>query len=467
MPLPSQEYDYWRSKGLDHKQVMRRMSRASRKLVRAADRRLAQTGQGWVMGDRSKGETTGHATYGYDSTGQLLTGDSTPETDTHGYGGLPSGAGTHAPYKPSFGTAGLHAPYKPSYYTVKTGDTYSSVSNKMHYSASDLAQANKDSKLRPGTTINLPPKVMYAPAYAGEEEKPPWWKRLWDRIKEDAGEIGKGIGDAAMNAPQLDEEEAFGWIRKLLEAPGAVDPYAPIEELEGQSRGGYKMAAPAWPPTSSYGAAGTHSPYKPPSGAGTHAPYRGDRPRPIPHGAKEQTYGRDRPRTYRDPFPTKPGEFQFEEGGNLYGGASNQMKDIYEQDPTIRYGKFGFDILGLEAFERENNLEAIREIGYEPFMRPFVANWMNQFEGNDVYVDENGKLQGVMNLDTISPDDVKRLEDLGYIDLPEGGTYSGGYAGSGTTSRRRSVPRSSFGGIGQRPNYQQSPSYLNLTSWRI
>ena len=62
MATPQQEYERIRAQGLSHKQVMKRMSRKNRALVRAADIRQAQPGfegVGWVAG--KKGEETGRA----------------------------------------------------------------------------------------------------------------------------------------------------------------------------------------------------------------------------------------------------------------------------------------------------------------------------------------------------------------------------------------------------------------------
>ena len=434
MATPQQEYEKLRATGLSHSQVMKRMSSANLQTVAKANVTAAQA------------PTTSAVSSIGGIAAKLVQAAAPVLAQTQ--------ATNQANQLLTSKQARLEPQIAPKQIQAEAGDTWDAIAEKIGVPTKSLLDVNpKDTTVKAGAVYNVPRNLPEGVGIgAGTnlgvgEDIADWWKGTavpWlDKQRQ-------AIYDWGTSSDRLGSGKAAeGWIGWGEEEDGSggkpqqslVNPFKPQAEYAD-----FRKAE---------------------SAAAYNDDYRNIEARRMA-GTQSAT------KTWDDPFPTMPGATDYSTARNLYDAASGQMKNIYESDPTIRYGKFGFDILGLEAFERQDNMDAIAEIALEPFMKPFTANYLASF-GNDVRAVWNEnigqyELEGVVNLDTIPQADKKRLVDLGYITLPSGGGVStGGYGSSGVTARAPSrlvAGASYYGGRGYQ-DYQRNPAYLGLTSWSI
>ncbi len=192
----------------------------------------------------------------------------------------------------------------------------------------------------------------------------------------------------------------------------------------------------------------------------------------------EQAETRDKlpPQAEYAPAPGPQVGFDFQLEGSqsdLYKALAEQTKAIYNVEPALRMDKFGSELLGLHLYEDQGLMDTIDEAGFEPWVKPFVVNYLNQFPGTNVSVDANGEITGQIDWSYIDDQTIQRLDDLGFIDT--GQAPSG--VGAGEISRGATASGTSGGygypigyGYPPRPAYETygtKSTYLGLTSWSI
>ena len=181
--------------------------------------------------------------------------------------------------------------------------------------------------------------------------------------------------------------------------------------------------------------------------------------------------------------PGPKGDFAFQtqrSTSDMYRAWDEQLRSIYEEAPELRrisgYGQneYGRDLMGATLFEEYGDAEAISEIAFEPWAKPFTVNYLNQFPGVNISIGPDGKFVGTLDLSAIPEKDIQRLYDLGWLEDPGETTISagGGYvlSGGGAGGGRRGggggeYPSGSFGG--QAPQLGRTGTQLALTSWRM
>lgn len=182
------------------------------------------------------------------------------------------------------------------------------------------------------------------------------------------------------------------------------------------------------------------------------------------------------PMDWGPPGPRMGAEFTWG-ADDLYKGISEQIREVYERNPELRWmkdkptaieGPFSEvasgDLLGLYAFENAGMTDRIREIGQHPYGKQMTVNWLNQFEGTDLYVGSDGEIEGVIDWSKLP--DAERTEqqliDLGYREVPG---QIGGYGGYGGYGGKYHYPMQSYYG-NQFGDYRR-PATLGLVSWSI
>jgi len=351
---------------------------------------------------------------------------------------------------------------------AELGEGFSDLANRFDVDVQDLVNANPDiSNVSAGAAYNIPPPPprggkRASPAW--QEDNETWWEGLtpWD---ERQGETFYEWAEPRPGGPGtpewfVEQVAPIGqWIKNTV--TGAMEW---IESKEPQSsRGGGKMASPVAPPTFTSFGTGWDNTYSP-----------GVTPEEMVAGARSERWGqpsltmRDlveaegkmegRPTSYEPiPAPAKMGNFGFSGGATLQEGFSEQLKNIYNVEPTLRWEKWKSDILGIEAFDREGIDERVANIGYDEWTHQFTENWLYQYaSGGEI------DWEAVMAAD---PNAENLLEALGYISTPEAEGGVGGYKTSGGGRGRRRQPVGY--GVGQKPYAQPRNAYLSLTSWSI
>ena len=169
-------------------------------------------------------------------------------------------------------------------------------------------------------------------------------------------------------------------------------------------------------------------------------------------------------------FETAPGK------EDLFGGIGEQYMETFVTPGERRemrdegYRHFATPDLydaqvdalrGLTRMAAEGDTEGLLEAGAHPWAKQFTVNWLNQFEGADVYVGSDGEIQGVIDWDNIPEGTVDQLVSLGYLEQPGALDVGGGYGYAG----KYHYPAMSYYGD-QFGDYRR-PATLGLVSWSI
>jgi hypothetical protein len=172
------------------------------------------------------------------------------------------------------------------------------------------------------------------------------------------------------------------------------------------------------------------------------------------------------------PGPQVGFDFQWENSSDLYMALNEQTRAIYNAEPMYRIEKYGAGLLGLHLYEDQGKLDVVSQLGFEPWVKPFTVNYLNQFPGTNVRVNEAGEIVGDVDWNYIDDDTIRRLEDLGFI-APGGGTTDGGGGGArvggggGGGGGGGSVRYASSGYAPRGDQLYNRGSQLALVSWSI